>query len=181
MEHLIKIIVRTIEGNASTQGAAGASDGVVQEDEMDRFLKQRSKGLALTLKSDLNASEMDWSEVMEGAKAKTALIASVLTIQSAFKFKLLRSKVKARTKLKESLLAASATRIQMMIRKHAARERFRAVVEARGQGEGGELYRLAKRRNRMAEEERARQSELVHEAVEAARPAATARGSRASS
>ena len=70
VEHLVKIIVRTIEGNASTQGAAGASDGVVQEDEMDRFLKQRSKGLALTLKSDLNTSEMDWSEVMEGGEGE---------------------------------------------------------------------------------------------------------------
>ena len=151
VEHLIKIIVRTIEG--STVREPAGADGVVQEDEIARFLKQRSKGLELKLVDSLASNEkgIDFTEVMQGAKARRLLQSSVLTIQGAFRFKIMRNKVKARVMLKNNFLAASALKIQQMVRKHNARERFRAVIEARGKQQDAVLYRIAKQRNRLSQ------------------------------
>ena len=78
----------------------------------------------------------------------------------AHKLKKLRLRLRGRVAERDQKWAICATKIQLMLRRHNARERFRALVEARGaQREGSELYQLAKQKRQAAE--RAKEREVA--------------------
>ena len=63
LKHLVHLLIRTVEHNTSAIKNDDAADGVVQEDEIRRFLKMRARGDALKLKANLDAKDIDFGEV----------------------------------------------------------------------------------------------------------------------
>ena len=94
IDHLIKLLVRTIEHNTSAMRDASNADGVVQAEEAAKFLRKRISGVDLSLQT-----------FTEGALANTDFFA---TLDSA---------------AVRMLITASAIKIQMMTRLRNARKR----------------------------------------------------------
>ena len=76
LEHVILLLVRTVENNTSAVNDAGAADGVVQDDEIRRFLKSRSAGGNLNLKTTIEEGSMDF----RAAQLRALLAAAALVV-----------------------------------------------------------------------------------------------------
>ena len=92
LEHVILLLVRTVENNTSAVNDAGAADGVVQDDEIRRFLKSRSAGGNLNLKTTIEEGSMDF----RAAQLRALLAAAATLICLAWRGKAARKKVAQR-------------------------------------------------------------------------------------
>ena len=102
VEHVIKLLVRTIEMNPSGKLDMGATDGVVQAHEAAKFLKARSHGQDLAQQvSALDGT--DFLEAMDRAQAKMILTMAAIKIQMASRARKARERVAER---KRALQAA---------------------------------------------------------------------------
>jgi hypothetical protein len=95
LQHLLMLLVKTVEFNTSAERDASLADGVVQSDEIRRFLKQRTKGAELKLKAELGEG-VDFDEVIEIAGAKKIIWAAAIKIQMCRRLKVARRKVQER-------------------------------------------------------------------------------------
>ena len=95
VEHLLKLIVRTVEYNTSALRDESMADGAIDESEIDRFVRLRQSGGRLELKSKLD-EELDFAEVIESAALKKLMVAAAITIQLARRAKQARAKVRAK-------------------------------------------------------------------------------------
>jgi hypothetical protein len=102
VDHMLKLIVRTIEHATSARNDASAADGIVQSEEAAKFLKQRAAGLTLETISSHSAgglASVDFAEALDSSKARMITIAAALKIQMANRARRARNRVAERRKL----------------------------------------------------------------------------------
>ena len=104
IHHLVKLLVRTVEHNTSNTAARdeAAADGTVEGHEAAKFLKRRSKGVALQ-RFEANASlgDVDFASAVENAAVKKLLIGAALKIQMAMRLKKARKTIAERRRAKQ--------------------------------------------------------------------------------
>ena len=101
VNHLIKLIVKTVEFNTSALASASGADGIVQDEEIRRFLRMRSQGSRLSLKAELDGG-VDFTAAIEIAREKRVLWTAALKIQMARRAKAARAAVRQRREEKEA-------------------------------------------------------------------------------
>ena len=103
LEHLIKLLVRTVEHNKSATAASdeAAADGLIEEDEAVRFLKRRQAGHGLE-RFGASLTDVNFGERLEAAAAKQLFTVAAIKIQM-----MLRAR-KARERVAERKAAAAA-------------------------------------------------------------------------
>lgn len=105
IEHVVKLLVRTVEINTSAVKSDEASDGVVQATEAAKFLRARSRGADLMKRHNVS-SGTDYEAALENAAARKLMTAAAITIQLLMRARLARKKVAelraARAKAHES-------------------------------------------------------------------------------
>lgn len=71
VEHLIKLLVRTVEFNTQINRPISATDGGVDDDEAKRFLRQRIKGIALDRSAAAySMGSIDFEAAMENVQTR---------------------------------------------------------------------------------------------------------------
>ena len=96
--------MRIVEFNTSARDVAGNADGVVQEEEIRRFLRMRSQGGRLAMKATLEGG-LDFGATMAAAHEKRVSWAAALKIQLARRAKLARRAMRVRREAREALEA----------------------------------------------------------------------------
>ena len=103
VDHLIRLIVRTVEHNTSAVSSThdGATvDGEVQKSEASKFVKTRSSGRELLHMAPSKMSEalvdVDFEEKLEAAKAKSIMAVAVIKIQMMVRIRRARARVAER-------------------------------------------------------------------------------------
>lgn len=99
VEHLIKLIVRTVEHATSARCDAERADGVIQLDEATKFLRSRQEGRSLheaMSHSASNLGRIQFGEALESSKWKILTTAAALRIQMACRARKARRKVEER-------------------------------------------------------------------------------------
>jgi len=80
VEHLIKLLVRTIEINTSALKNDDAADGVVQANEARKFIRARTSGVEIHKKAGILAGT-DFETALENAASKKLMTAAATLIQ----------------------------------------------------------------------------------------------------
>ena len=96
IEHLIKLIVRTIEHSTSAKHDASAADGVVQAEEAAKFLKQRLGGASLDdamAHSANSLGRIEFGEALESSALRVIVTAAAIRIQMSIRAKSARRRV----------------------------------------------------------------------------------------
>jgi hypothetical protein len=93
--HLLKLLVRLIEfsTSAAAEGSDAKADGVVQVDEVERFLRLRAKGGALGTR-DTMGQGVDFSVAIVNAESKKIMTAAAVCIQMMMRAKKARQNVR---------------------------------------------------------------------------------------
>lgn len=104
VEHLIKLLVRTVEHNTSALRDAGAADGVVQAEEAAKFMRKRTSGVNLESVSG-NLANTDFAAALDSASLKMLLTAAAIKIQMAARLRNAKKRV-AERKAREAKIAA---------------------------------------------------------------------------
>jgi hypothetical protein len=97
VQHLISLLVRTVEQNTSglrDEHATGV-DGAVDKAEAAKFIRARSQARQLHLRAG-GLAGTDFNQAMENAKAKAITTAAAIMIQMAHRAKRARARVAAR-------------------------------------------------------------------------------------
>ena len=102
VHHLIALVVRIVEFNTSARDVADNADGVVQEEEIRRFLRMRSQGGRLLMKATLEGG-VDFGAAMAAAHEKRVSWAAALKIQLARRAKLARRTMREKMEAREAL------------------------------------------------------------------------------
>ena len=90
IQHLVDLLVRTVEHNTSALRNDDAADGVIQENEAAKFIRMRSQGTELDMKQSLVGA--DW----QLAQDKAVFTAAAIKIQLASRAKKAKKKVAER-------------------------------------------------------------------------------------
>lgn len=103
VEHLIKLLVRTVEFNTSATRDSSVADGVVQADEAAKFLRKRTAGQLLeSVEGSLGST--DFFASMDNAASKVITTAAAIKIQMASRLRKARQRIRDR----RAALAAQA-------------------------------------------------------------------------
>jgi len=117
LEALLKLLIRTVEYNTSAMTNEAAANGIVEDEEIKRFLRQRSHGHELKLRASVD-ERTDLGAAIHSAKAKQVVYSAALKVQMARRAKIARAKVKARR-----MTMKASLRIQAALRARLARMR----------------------------------------------------------
>lgn len=100
LEHLLKLIIRTIEHATSATNDVARADGVVSDDEMTRFLKRRGEGglalEAVAYHSAQSLGRIQFGEALESSKSRAMTTAAAIRIQMASRARKARQRVQER-------------------------------------------------------------------------------------
>jgi len=92
VEHLVKLLIRTVEFNTSAARDSSVADGVVQADEAAKFLRKRTSGIDLEA-IEGNLGTTDFFATMDSAATKIVLTAAAIKIQMATRIKRARKRI----------------------------------------------------------------------------------------
>jgi len=85
MEHLLRLIIRTVEHNTSASAgrhAGGTIDGTVEAFEAAKFLKRRQANFKLSrFEANEDLAGLDFGETLDNAASKKLQTAAAITIQ----------------------------------------------------------------------------------------------------
>jgi len=93
VEHLIKLLVRTIEINTSAIKDDEAADGVVQASEASKFIKQRSQGAAIMKRRGSVLADTDYETALENAALRKLMTAAAICIQMMMRSRAAKKRV----------------------------------------------------------------------------------------
>lgn len=99
VEHLIKLIVRTVEHATSAKGDSARADGVIQIEEATKFLRSRADGASLedAMSHSANAlGRIQFGEALESSKWKVLTTAAAIKIQMMCRARKARQRVAER-------------------------------------------------------------------------------------
>ena len=94
VEHLIKLLVRTIEINTSAVQNDDGADGVVQASEAAKFIRQRTRGAAIHKRAGVLAGT-DYETAIENAALRKLMVTAAVAIQLMYRGRAAREKVAA--------------------------------------------------------------------------------------
>lgn len=109
VEHLLMLVIRTIESHTSAKDDLSKGDGEVQFNEAKRFFKLRSKGDALdhTLTSQ-RLRGINFYAALETSQTKMIVQAAALKIQMSFRIRVARKSLNAKRLAAEEAARAAA-------------------------------------------------------------------------
>ena len=97
VEHLVKLLVRTVEYNTSAKRDGALADGVVQEEEAAAFLRTRTAGINLeNVEGSLAGRDVDFFKIMDNAASKIIVTAAAIKIQMASRLRKARMRIQIR-------------------------------------------------------------------------------------
>ena len=95
VEHLIKLLVRTVEFNTSAKVNAAVADGAIQAEEAAKFLRKRASGQHLE-QVEGSLGDTDFFASMDNAASMIITTAAAMKIQMASRLAKARRKIAAR-------------------------------------------------------------------------------------
>ena len=99
VEHLAKLLIRTVEHLTSARADASKADGKVSLEEAQKFLKKRAEGTPLEHASAHAAQSLgriQFGEALESSKLKILTTAAAIRIQMASRARKARQRVEER-------------------------------------------------------------------------------------
>ena len=109
VEHLIKLLVKTVEHSTSAKNDTSFADGVIQQSEAAKFLKLRALGTELHLEhAAASMVGVDFAAAMENATLKLAMTAAAIKIQMMKRLKDARGRMEKRRREKEQAASEAA-------------------------------------------------------------------------